>query len=65
VVDWENSYSEQPETNPKGPASGINKIMRGGSWYAHPNYSSSTYRGQNSPTIRYTDIGFRCVLAPQ
>ena len=65
VVDWENSYSEQPETNPKGPASGINKIMRGGSWYAHPNYSRSTYRGQNSPTIRYTDIGFRCVLAPQ
>ena len=36
VVDWENSYSEQPETNPKGPASGINKIMRGGSWYAPP-----------------------------
>jgi formylglycine-generating enzyme required for sulfatase activity len=62
VSDWENSYSEHPKTNPKGPASGTNKVMRGGSWYAHPNYARSTYRGQNDPTIRYTDIGFRCVL---
>lgn len=66
VADWyeENSYSKKSEANPKGPATGVNKVMRGGSWYAHPNYSRSTYRAQNKPTIKYTDIGFRCVLAP-
>ncbi|MBV52412.1 MAG: hypothetical protein CMH77_07985 [Nitrospinae bacterium] len=66
VADWyeEKSYSKKPEANPKGPVTGVNKVMRGGSWYAHPNYSRSTYRAQNDPTVKYTDIGFRCVLAP-
>ena len=66
VADWyeENSYSKKSEANPKGPAAGTGKVMRGGSWYTHPNYSRSTYRAQNDPTVKYTDIGFRCVLAP-
>ncbi len=66
VEDWyeKNYYSESPALNPKGPATGTSKVMRGGSWYAHPNYARSTYRAQNDLTVKYTDIGFRCVLAP-
>ncbi len=57
VEDWyeKNYYSESPEMNPKGPATGTGKVMRGGSWYSHPNYSRSAYRAQNDPTVKYTD----------
>lgn len=67
VADWydKNYYSKSPKINPKGPTTGTSKVVRGGSWYAHPDYSRSAYRVRNDPTIKYTDIGFRCVLAPQ
>ena len=64
VADWydKSYYSTSPTTNPKGPATGNRKVLRGGSWYAHPNYSRSAYRVRNDPTLKYTDIGFRlCV----
>lgn len=33
--DWYNSdyYSYSPQTNPTGPSSGTNRVVRGGSWY--------------------------------
>ncbi len=66
VADWydKSYYSTSPVTNPKGPATGRRKVLRGGSWYAHPNYSRSADRVANDPTLKYPDIGFRCVLAP-
>ncbi len=66
VADWYDKiyYSTSPATNPKGPATGNRKALRGGSWYAHPNYSRSADRVANDPTLKYPDIGFRCVLAP-
>ncbi len=66
VADWydKSYYSKTPLTNPTGPANGRRKVLRGGSWYAHPNYSRSADRVANGPSLKYPDIGFRCVLAP-
>ena len=61
--DWygENFYRSTPVSNPRGPASGSFRVLRGGSW----NYSSRILRASNrnrySPINRPLNVGFRCV----
>ena len=64
--DWygSNYYSNSPETNPRGPASGDNRVLRGGSWRRDAARSRIAYRGRNIADYTYYDIGFRTVLAP-
>jgi len=59
-------YQESPEKNPKGPVTGDNKVLRGGSWDSDANQCRSSYRYNEVPG--YSDIcfgydiyGFRCV----
>jgi serine/threonine-protein kinase len=64
VADWYSAtyYSESPYNNPTGPASGTNKVARGGSWFSAMKYLYVTYRdGENNSPTRSDDItGFRC-----
>ena len=42
--DWEGSYPSGKQTNPKGPASGQYRIVRGGDWYNRPTNTRASLR---------------------
>ncbi len=53
-------YSVSPELNPRGPESGSNRVLRGGSWDDRSlNYCRATSRLYNSPSLTYYNYGFR------
>jgi formylglycine-generating enzyme required for sulfatase activity len=62
--DWSGSvYSSLPETNPRGPSSGGNRIMRGGSYSSNAWYCRVADRMLVYPTYNwYDNYGFRVVL---
>jgi sulfatase modifying factor 1 len=61
VADWyqEDSYKE-PRPNPKGPADGLYKVIRGASWATTGHETRVTIRLKMIPDFRDTTIGFRC-----
>ncbi|MEQ8188106.1 MAG: SUMF1/EgtB/PvdO family nonheme iron enzyme [Candidatus Eremiobacterota bacterium] len=54
-------YSVSPGTNPTGPASGSDRVLRGGSWYLGASYCRSAVRYGCDPSGRFYDFGFRPV----
>lgn len=65
VSDWyaSNYYQGSPVLNPQGPASGRDRVLRGGSWYFYNFIVRSANRGRFVPTSSYNDIGFRCAMS--
>lgn len=51
------------ERNPAGPASGVRRASRGGSWRHAVTISRCAARSRLDPSFRYTDYGFRVVSA--
>ena len=50
--------------NPQGPANGVSKVMKGGSYLCHESYCNRyrvAARTSNTPDSSTTNIGFRCV----
>ena len=68
-ADWYGSYdAASPAANPSGPASGTDRVLRGGSWDgdAHLIYVltfRSTHRGGLSPYFWGSYVGFRAVAS--
>jgi formylglycine-generating enzyme required for sulfatase activity len=62
VSDWfgANYYASSPVSNPQGPADGISRVMRGGSWYSSDYVLRSSARNWGDPALSNTNIGFRC-----
>lgn len=63
VADW---YDPKHPTNgdaidPKGPATGKEREVRGGSWLNFPRFLRASYRYRLGPSDRSDFIGFRCV----
>ena len=62
--DWTGSYASFPQINPTGPASGSNKVFRGGSWFDY-GLSDSECRVETryayTPNSKVDDGGFRIV----
>lgn len=60
VQDW---YSSSPagQVNPTGPASGVDRVIRGGSWYDDARFLRFAFRNYNSPSNRSGYVGFRLV----
>jgi acetoin utilization deacetylase AcuC-like enzyme/formylglycine-generating enzyme required for sulfatase activity len=61
----ESYYEQSPEKDPKGPAKGQERVLRGGAWNSSADSCRSTYR-TSDPSIDDTclasdAIGFRCV----
>jgi len=52
------SYTEGA-ADPKGPTSGTDRVIRGGSWLDGAGYSRSAVRNGSSPGGRYGNFGFR------
>jgi formylglycine-generating enzyme required for sulfatase activity len=61
--DWYGDLPGGNLTDPKGPATGSGRVIRGGSWRYDASDCASSYRGNNDPSYR-GNIGFRVVLAP-
>ncbi len=59
------AYSASAQTDPRGPASGSDRVIRGGSWFAYAFFCRSAERGNgNFPSWRFNNFGFRSVLPP-
>jgi formylglycine-generating enzyme required for sulfatase activity len=57
------SYSSGSQTDPRGPASGSNRVLRGGSWGSYAYYCRAADRYYfGIPAFSGYDIGFRSVL---
>jgi hypothetical protein len=65
-ADWwaTDYYARSPPLDPLGPATGSERVCRGGAWFYHPAYGRSAIRLKNAPTSRYSDLGFRLALVP-
>ena len=57
--DWYGDYPSGSQTNPTGPASGYNRVIRGGSWNSDPTYCRVAYRNRYAPDYRSFGVGFR------
>ncbi len=70
VSDWysERYYQEQAQlglsVNPTGPITGLQKVLRGGSWDSVPFFSRSAHRQAQDPKNFLRWVGFRCVEDP-
>lgn len=64
VYDWFNAgyYQTSAERNPRGPASGTTRGVRGGSWYNPIEALQTTTRNFYQPTRALSFLGFRCVI---
>ena len=59
------SVSTGEETDPLGSSSGSDRVCRGVSWCGSASYASVCNRDVNTPSSRYSDLGFRLVRSAQ
>jgi formylglycine-generating enzyme required for sulfatase activity len=57
--DWYAPYPNWTVANPRGPATGTEKLVRGGSWDSTARWCRSATRGSVPPETRYFSTGFR------
>jgi len=65
TADWfdPNYYSRSPVNSPKGPATGAERVMRGGSWMCSENYCRNfrtAARSSSAPDSGLDNLGVRC-----
>ena len=61
--DWYGYYGSNAQTNPTGPGSGSNRVIRGGSWLNFVRDCRSSFRGNRSPGGHNVNLGFRLALS--
>ena len=59
--DWHGEYQKGDQTDPKGPSSGKERIVRGGAWCHSPAVCRSAMRGSYNPEWT-ANTGFRVVV---
>jgi formylglycine-generating enzyme required for sulfatase activity len=59
VNDWAGPYQSDPQNDPTGPASGSNRVHRGGAWNYNANGLRSSNRSMGSPDYSNGSTGFR------
>ena len=59
--DWfdDKYYAQSTKDDPQGPASGSNRVYRGGAWSYSGGYCGSANRSKNTPDYRSSRLGFR------
>jgi formylglycine-generating enzyme required for sulfatase activity len=61
VSDWYAFYDVSLLQDPKGPPTGVNRVLRGSSWSSLPNIVRASHRGAVDPDRSFNDTGMRCV----
>jgi len=63
-LDWQEGYatSALPREDPRGPAEGRFRVLRGGSWRVGLDIARTTYRNGYRPDYAHSSIGFRVAL---
>jgi formylglycine-generating enzyme required for sulfatase activity len=68
VYEWVNdrfsSYSSGAQTNPSGPATGSNRVFRGGSWGNVSDNCRASIRNNTFPDFINLYVGFRAARTP-
>lgn len=59
--DWFGDYTATAQTNPKGPTSGQDRVLRGGSGYDAATDCRASFRYSFDPSFRLSNRGFRVV----
>lgn len=59
--DWKGNYSSSAQTNPAGPSSGADRVLRGGSWYDDAGGCRASCRFSGAPDDRFNNFGLRLV----
>ena len=59
--DWYGTYPTSSTTDYRGPASGTNRVLRGGGWFNLAGFCRSAFRSVSLPSERSGDVGFRLV----
>ena len=62
--DWYGDYPNGSVTNPQGTKTGLDHVIRGGSWHDSAKYCRSASRFNLIPTTRGSNLGFRVALVP-
>jgi formylglycine-generating enzyme required for sulfatase activity len=65
VNDWYGSYNGALQTNPTGPSTGSNRVLRGGSWSYDAIYVRASSRDYDYPDSRDYVLGFRLAAPVQ
>jgi sulfatase modifying factor 1 len=60
-LDFSYVYAGSPKQNPRGPASGMKRMYRGGSWKSRFTNLRASARASNAPNYSCNDLGFRIV----
>jgi len=62
TADWFDAdyYKASPRENPKGPESGTERVVRGGSWGGAPLTVRAFFRLKLDPATQNHSVGFRC-----
>ena len=62
VADWFDggTYEDHELKDPKGPETGVSRVLRGGNWYYKAYYMRTTYRFNERPEKFKIWQGFRC-----
>lgn len=62
--DWYGDYPSSGSTDPLGPATGSNRVLRGGGWYNYALNCRSARRSYSDVDYRSVSFGFRLSLVP-
>ncbi|MBO4715474.1 MAG: formylglycine-generating enzyme family protein [Verrucomicrobia bacterium] len=63
-LDWYEDYLTTPVTDPTGPSTGDEVVLRGGDYFNYAYYCRSALRSTSKPNGTWNNVGFRVVLAP-
>ena len=61
--EWYGSYNRSSQTDPKGPSSGSNRVIRGGSWRGVVRVCRLSFRYYRSPDDSDFNLGLRLALS--
>ena len=58
---YQSNYEALPSTDPMGPSTGTQRVLRGGAFGGFVAYARVAQRGSSKPTIPFAILGFRIV----